>query len=88
MAGTSGSTNQVWGLPEQDSIYGRLRRLSFPAVISTIKFLGSTQQGHHLACTNMPLLIILVITRILSHGQSLVTGSFLPLVQINMAYVT
>ena len=26
-AGTSGSTKQVWGLPEQDSIYGRLRRL-------------------------------------------------------------
>ena len=25
--GTSGSTKQVWGLPEQDSIYGRLRRL-------------------------------------------------------------
>src|SRR3954471_23658508 len=25
--GTSGSTTQVWGLPEQDSIYGRLRRL-------------------------------------------------------------
>src|SRR3954464_13675844 len=27
MAGTSGSTKQAWGLPEQDSIYGRLRRL-------------------------------------------------------------
>ena len=26
-AGTSGSTKQVWGLLEQDSIYGRLRRL-------------------------------------------------------------
>src|SRR3954467_9112152 len=25
--GTSGTTKQVWGLPEQDSIYGRLRRL-------------------------------------------------------------
>ena len=25
-AGTSGSTKQVWGLLEQDSIYGRLRR--------------------------------------------------------------
>ena len=36
-AGTSGSTKQVWGLPEQDSIYGRLRRLMFPAVVSTTK---------------------------------------------------
>ena len=27
MAGTSGSTKQVWGLLEQDSIYDRLRRL-------------------------------------------------------------
>ena len=26
VAGTSGSTKQVWGLLEQDSIYGRLRR--------------------------------------------------------------
>ena len=26
MVGTSGSTRQVWGLLEQDSIYGRLRR--------------------------------------------------------------
>jgi len=26
VVGTSGSTKQVWGLPEQDSIYGRLRR--------------------------------------------------------------
>src|SRR6187401_2952809 len=37
VAGTSGSTKQVWGLPEQDSIYGRLRRLMFPAVVSTTK---------------------------------------------------
>src|SRR4051812_5488842 len=28
-AGTSGSTKQVWWLPEQDSIYGRLRRLRY-----------------------------------------------------------
>ena len=28
-AGTSGSTKQVWGLLEQDSIYGRLRRLKY-----------------------------------------------------------
>src|SRR3954469_18103825 len=27
MVGTSGSTKQVWGLLEQDSIYGQLRRL-------------------------------------------------------------
>ena len=31
--------------------------------------LGDTQQGHHLACPNMPSLIILVITRIQSHGH-------------------
>ena len=37
-AGTSGSTEQVWGLPEQDSIYGRLRRLMFPAGVSTTKY--------------------------------------------------
>ena len=47
VAGTSGSTNQVWGLPEQDSIYGRLRRPKFPAVVSTIKcsFNSSTKTG-------------------------------------------
>ena len=28
-AGTSGSMKQVWGLPEQDSIYGRLRRFKY-----------------------------------------------------------
>ena len=28
LAGTSGSMKQVWGLLEQDSIYGRLRRLN------------------------------------------------------------
>jgi len=48
-AGTSGSTIQVWGLPEQDSIYGRLRRLMFPAVISTTEFplTISPGQGHY-----------------------------------------
>ena len=48
-AGTSGSTKQVWGLPEQDSIYGRLRRLMFPAVVSTTKhsFTVSPGQGHN-----------------------------------------
>ena len=29
VAGTSGSTKQVWGLLEQDSIYDRLRRLYY-----------------------------------------------------------
>ena len=29
VAGTSGSTKQVWGLLEQDSIYGRLRRFKY-----------------------------------------------------------
>src|SRR3990170_5280198 len=49
VAGTSGSTNQVWGLPEQDSIYGRLRRLKFPATVSTTKysFNNNTKQGHN-----------------------------------------
>ena len=29
MAGTSGSTEQVWGLLEQDSIYDQLRRFKY-----------------------------------------------------------
>ena len=41
-AGTSGSTKQVWGLPEQDSIYGRLRRLMFLVMVSTTKIILST----------------------------------------------
>ena len=43
--------------------------LIFPAVISTTYILGDTQQGYHLACHNMPSLIILVITRVQSHGH-------------------
>ena len=59
--------------------------LSFPVVISTVKFLGSTQQGHNLACPDMPLLIILVTTRILvSLSLHLWPIPFCSLVQINI----
>ena len=34
-AGTSGSTKQVWGLLEQDSIYGRLRRFKYSCMVSS-----------------------------------------------------
>ena len=43
--------------------------LSLPVVVSTIQFLGSTQQGHHLVCLNIPSWIIPVTTRFQSHGH-------------------
>jgi hypothetical protein len=67
--GPVAARNKYGGYRNKTRSTVRLRRLSFPAVIITIKFLGSTQQGHHLACPNMPLLIILVTTRIQSHGH-------------------
>ena len=55
VAGTSGSTEQVWGLPEQDWIYGRLRRLKFPTVVSTTKYslTAIPNRATTLACSNM-----------------------------------
>src|SRR3990170_6440934 len=56
VAGTSGSMNQVWGLPEQDSIYGRLRRLKYflqwlaqQSILST----ANPNRATTLACSNM-----------------------------------
>src|SRR3989337_3914706 len=56
VAGTSGSTNQVWGLPKQDSIYGRLRRLKYflqwlaqQSILST----AIPNRATTLACFNM-----------------------------------
>ena len=74
--GPVAARNKYGGYRNKTRSTVRLRRLSFPAVISTTKFLSSTPQGHYLACTNMPFQIILVITRIQSHGHSLVTDSF------------
>ena len=41
--GTSGSTKQVWGLPEQDSIYGRLRRLTSSLHDMYIKYISTDE---------------------------------------------
>ena len=45
--GTSGSTKQVWGLPEQDSIYGRLRRLMSSPHDMHIKYISTDEITTH-----------------------------------------
>ena len=57
---TSGSTIQVWGLLEQDSIYGRLRRLRFPAGLSQQNLFS--QQFHQDRATTLACFHIYLMT--------------------------
>ena len=54
MAGTSGSTKQVWVLLEQDSIYGRLRRLKYSLHDYHNQYTSTNRQNHHSSYLIMP----------------------------------
>ena len=54
MAGTSGSTKQVWGLLEQDSIYGRLRRLIISLYDMYNNYISTNRQNHHSSYLILP----------------------------------